>query len=58
MAQVAKLPDYVPTKYFSQRSVVKAMWALKAAVVREKVGERQVAFALRGASPGRSGCSR
>ncbi len=36
-AQVSKLPDYVPTKYFSQRSVVKALWALKAAVVREKI---------------------
>jgi MoxR-like ATPase len=37
MAQVAKLPDYVPTKYFSQRSVVKALWALKAAVVRDQI---------------------
>src|SRR5439155_9569891 len=36
-AQVAKLPDYVPTKYFSQRSMVKALWALKAAVVRDKI---------------------
>ncbi|WP_224249109.1 AAA family ATPase [Hyalangium gracile] len=36
-AQVAKLPDYVPTKYFSQRSVVKALWALKAAVVRDQI---------------------
>ncbi|MDY7230781.1 AAA family ATPase [Hyalangium rubrum] len=39
-AQVAKLPDYVPTKYFSQRSVVKAMWALKAAVVRDQIYHR------------------
>ena len=39
-AQVAKLPDYVPTKYFSQRSVVKAMWALKAAVVRDQIYRR------------------
>lgn len=37
MAQVSKLPDYVPTKYFSQRSVVKALWALKAAVVRDQI---------------------
>ncbi len=36
-AQVAKQPDYVPTKYFSQRSVVKALWALKAAVVRDAI---------------------
>lgn len=36
-AQVAKLPDYVPTRYFSQRSVVKALWALKAAVVRDRI---------------------
>jgi MoxR-like ATPase len=36
-AQVSKLPDYVPTKYFSQRSVVKALWALKAAVVRDQL---------------------
>src|SRR5439155_14791264 len=36
-AQVVKLPDYVPTKYFSQRSMVKALWALKAAVVRDKI---------------------
>jgi MoxR-like ATPase len=36
-AQVARLPDYVPTKYFSQRSVVKALWALKAAVVRDQI---------------------
>lgn len=35
--KVAKLPDYVPTKYFSQRSTVKALWALKAAVVRDKL---------------------
>jgi MoxR-like ATPase len=39
-AQVSKLPDYVPTKYFSQRSVVKALWALKAAVVRDQVYRR------------------
>jgi MoxR-like ATPase len=39
-AQVSKLPDYVPTKYFSQRSVVKAMWALKAAVVRDQIYRR------------------
>ncbi|MDQ3266361.1 MAG: AAA family ATPase [Myxococcota bacterium] len=36
-AQVARQPDYVPTKYFSQRSVVKALWALKAAVVRDAI---------------------
>ena len=40
-AQVSKLPDYVPTKYFSQRSVVKALWALKAAVVRDLLYRRQ-----------------
>ncbi|MFZ5469221.1 MAG: AAA family ATPase [Myxococcota bacterium] len=39
-AQVAKLPDYVPTKYFSQRSLVKALWALKAAVVRDCIWRR------------------
>ncbi|KFE66723.1 AAA family ATPase [Hyalangium minutum] len=39
-AQVSKLPDYVPTKYFSQRSVVKALWALKAAVVRDQIYQR------------------
>jgi MoxR-like ATPase len=39
-AQVVKLPDYVPTKYFSQRSLVKALWALKAVVVRDAVYER------------------
>ncbi|WP_083681295.1 AAA family ATPase [Archangium sp. Cb G35] len=39
-AQVSKLPDYVPTKYFSQRSVVKALWALKAAVVRDQLYRR------------------
>ncbi len=38
--QVSRLPDYVPTKYFSQRSVVKALWALKAAVVRDRVYRR------------------
>ncbi|HEX5750446.1 MAG TPA: AAA family ATPase [Archangium sp.] len=40
MAQVSKLPDYVPTKYFSQRSVVKALWALKAVVVRDQLYRR------------------
>ncbi len=40
LAQVVKLPDYVPTKYFSQRSMVKALWALKAVVVREKIYKR------------------
>lgn len=39
-AQVVKLPDYVPTKYFSQRSLVKALWALRAVVVRDAVYER------------------
>lgn len=39
-AQVARLPDYVPTKYFSQRTMVKALWALKAAVVRDKLSRR------------------
>ncbi|HLL55078.1 MAG TPA: AAA family ATPase, partial [Myxococcaceae bacterium] len=39
-SQVAKLPDYVPTKYFSQRSIVKALWALKAAVVRDRIFRR------------------
>ncbi|NMO21151.1 AAA domain-containing protein [Pyxidicoccus fallax] len=39
-AQVSKLPDYVPTKYFSQRSAVKALWALKAAVVRDQIYRR------------------
>ncbi|MCP3105324.1 AAA family ATPase [Myxococcus sp. K15C18031901] len=39
-AQVSKLPDYVPTKYFSQRSAVKALWALKAAVVRDQLYRR------------------
>lgn len=38
--QVSKLPDYVPTKYFSQRTVVKAIWALKAAVVRDAIYRR------------------
>ncbi|MBX7100718.1 MAG: AAA family ATPase [Myxococcaceae bacterium] len=37
LAQVVKLPDYVPTKYFSQRSSVKALWSLKAAVVRDRI---------------------
>lgn len=40
LAQVVKLPDYVPTKYFSQRSMVKALWALKAAVVRDRIYRR------------------
>ncbi len=40
LAQVVKLPDYVPTKYFSQRSMVKALWALKAVVVRDKILRR------------------
>ncbi|MFO0597396.1 MAG: AAA family ATPase [Myxococcaceae bacterium] len=40
LAQVARLPDYVPTKYFSQRSMVKALWALKAAVVRDRLYRR------------------
>ncbi|MFT3709286.1 MAG: AAA family ATPase [Archangium sp.] len=40
LAQVAKLPDYVPTKYFSQRSMVKALWALKAVVVRDRLYRR------------------
>ncbi|HEX4621399.1 MAG TPA: AAA family ATPase, partial [Myxococcaceae bacterium] len=39
-SQVVKLPDYVPTKYFSHRSVVKALWALKAAVVRDRIYRR------------------
>ncbi len=38
--QVARLPDYVPTKYFSQRTMVKALWALKAAVVRDRMYKR------------------
>lgn len=40
LAQVVKLPDYVPTKYFSQRSMVKALWALKAVVVRDRIYHR------------------
>lgn len=40
LAQVAKLPDYVPTKYFSHRSLVKAQWVLKAAVVRDLIHQR------------------
>ncbi|MBE2249473.1 MAG: AAA family ATPase [Myxococcus sp.] len=40
LAQVARLPDYVPTKYFSQRTMVKALWALKAAVVRDRMYRR------------------
>jgi len=38
--QVSRLPDYVPTKYFSQRTMVKALWALKAAVVRDRIFRR------------------
>ncbi len=40
LSQVAKLPDYVPTKYFSQRSMVKALWVLKAIVVRDRMYRR------------------
>ena len=40
LSQVARLPDYVPTKYFSQRSMVKALWALKAIVVRDRMYRR------------------
>jgi MoxR-like ATPase len=40
LAQVAKLPDYVPTKYFSQRAMVKALWVLKAIVVRDRLYRR------------------
>lgn len=40
LLQVAKLPDYVPTKYFSQRSMVKALWVLKAIVVRDRMYRR------------------
>lgn len=40
LSQVVKLPDYVPTKYFSQRSLVKALWALKAVVVRDRIYRR------------------
>lgn len=40
LAQVSRLPDYVPTKYFSQRSMVKALWALKAGVVRDRLYRR------------------
>lgn len=40
VAQVARLADYVPTKYFSQRTMVKALWALKAAVVRDRMYKR------------------
>lgn len=36
-AHVVRAADYVPTKYFSQRSLVKALWAIKAAVVRDKI---------------------
>jgi MoxR-like ATPase len=40
LSQVTRLPDYVPTKYFSQRTMVKALWALKAAVVRDRMYKR------------------
>jgi len=40
LSQVVKLPDYVPTKYFSQRSIVKGLWVLKAVVVRDKILNR------------------
>ncbi|MDP2272079.1 MAG: AAA family ATPase [Archangium sp.] len=40
LSQVAKLTDYVPTKYFSQRSMVKALWVLKAIVVRDRMYRR------------------
>lgn len=40
LAQVTKLADYVPTKYFSQRSMVKALWVLKAIVVRDRMYRR------------------
>ncbi len=40
LTQVVKLPDYVPTKYFSQRSLVKALWALRAVVVHDKMYRR------------------
>ncbi len=40
LSQVARLPDYVPTKYFSQRSMVKALWVLKAIVVRDRMYRR------------------
>ncbi len=40
LAQVSRMPDYVPTKYFSHRSMVKALWTLKAAVVRDRVLHR------------------
>lgn len=36
-AQASRMPDYVPTKYFSQRTMVKALWALKAIVVRDRL---------------------
>ena len=41
--QVSRLPDYVPTRYFSQRSVVKGLWALKAAVVRDRISAARTA---------------
>ncbi len=40
LAQVTRLPDYVPTRYFSQRALVKALWVLKAGVVRDKLYHR------------------
>ena len=40
LEKVSRLPGYVPTKYFSQRSMVKALWALKAAVVRDRIYRR------------------
>jgi MoxR-like ATPase len=40
LTHVTRLPDYVPTKYFSQRTMVKALWALKASVVRERIYRR------------------
>jgi MoxR-like ATPase len=32
-----RMPEHVPTRYFSNRSLVKALWTLKAAVVRDVV---------------------
>ncbi|MBF5041132.1 AAA family ATPase [Aggregicoccus sp. 17bor-14] len=34
-ARTAQLPELLPTKTFSQRSLVKALWVLRAAVVRD-----------------------
>lgn len=39
-SEASKTPEYVPTKYFSQRTAVKALWALKAAVVRDRLYRR------------------